>query len=220
MRALVFCEADISSKSCQQSQQLDQHLSVLATLGQVTVSSSVSQVEKLIPQQDFDVLILITAKLTGVLHGFVLRLLNNKPLTIIVNAQQWHQDQLNGLLDCGRITFVPGDLAADRLVSLVNLAQTRFIAASKTWSKLQKLDEEMRSAKLINQAKLIVMQQGFDETKAHKIILQQAMQKGLSVVQMATQIIAIMNPGGSKVELGAPHYGAHITKVDMTQINL
>jgi response regulator NasT len=119
-------------------------------------------------------------------------------------------------------------LVASRLVSLVNLARIRFDAANKSIAEFKKLDDEVKGLKLLSQAKLIVMQQGFDEAKAHKIIQQQAMQKGVSVAQMSAQIIAVMtsdqaakNAGISVMpENSAPHYGAGALNMKVTITNV
>lgn len=230
MRSLIYCDASFSAVPVADC-DIAQYQACLTAFGPVTVLTSVTKIEQRLQQQHFDTLLVLTDSLQGHILGLIQRILASKPLVIIVNAKTWQQTELTHLLDCGRITFIPEMLTVNRLTSVVSLAQARFSAASKTIAEFKKLDEEIRGIKLLSQAKLIVMQQGFDETKAHQIIQQQAMQKGVTLAQMSAQIIAVVSrttpstthsttqvkqdyPAVSKS--GAPHYGAVASKVDMS----
>ncbi|MBB1439555.1 ANTAR domain-containing protein [Shewanella sp. SG41-4] len=221
MRSLIFCDPSFSAVPVVDCEVV-QYQSCLATFGHVTVLTSVSQIEQRLHQQAFDTLLILTDTLHAQIQGLIQRTLTSKPMVIVVNAKTWQQTALTELLDCGRITFIPETLSVNRLISVISLAQARFNAASKTLVEFKKLADEIRSLKLLSQAKLIVMQQGFDETKAHQIIQQQAMQKGLSLAQMSAQIIAVVTRNNSPAEPlntganndGAPHFGAVVTKMD------
>ncbi|MGP1721418.1 ANTAR domain-containing response regulator [Shewanella frigidimarina] len=222
MRSLIFCDSSFSAIPVVDCEVV-QYQACLAAFGHVTVLTSVSQVEQRLHQQTFDTLLILTDTLHAQIQALIQRTLTSKPMVIVVNAKTWQQTALTELLDCGRITFIPEILSVNRLTSVISLAQARFDAASKTLAEFKRLDDEIRSIKLLSQAKLIVMAQGFDETKAHQIIQQQAMQKGLSLAQMSAQIIAVASPQKSQLSPvtiamskdGAPHVGAVIPKVDM-----
>jgi response regulator NasT len=221
MRSLIFCDLSFSAVPVVDCEVV-KYQACLAAFGHVTVLTSVSQIEQRLHQQTFDTLLILTDTLHAQIQGLIQRTLTSKPMVIVVNAKTWQQTALTELLDCGRITFIPEMLSVNRLTSVISLAQARFNAASKTLAEFKKLDDEIRSIKLLSQAKLIVMQQGFDETKAHQIIQQQAMQKGLSLAQMSAQIIAIVTQHHGKPKSlntavnndGAPHFGAVVTKMD------
>ncbi|WP_350431153.1 ANTAR domain-containing protein [Shewanella sp. H8] len=202
MRSLIFCDPSFSAVPVVDCDVV-QYQACLAAFGHVTVLSSVSQVEQRLHQQTFDTLLVLTNTLDNQIQGLIQRTLTNKPMVIIVNAKTWQQAALTDLLDCGRITFIPEMLTVNRLTSVISLAQARFNAASKTLAEFNKLDNEIRSIKLLSQAKLIVMQQGFDEAKAHQIIQQQAMQKGLSLAKMSAQIIALVSKPNSAEVTGS-----------------
>ncbi|WP_434926575.1 ANTAR domain-containing response regulator [Shewanella sp. HL-SH2] len=208
------------------AQRLADYQTVLASLGKVSVVNSISAVERI--STHFDVLLVLTDTLEGQIDGFIQRCLLNQPTAIIVNVNQWQPQQLEGLLACGRLTFVPDIMVASRLLSLVDLARARLNAANKSIAEFKKLADEIKGLKLLNQAKLIVMQQGFDEAKAHQIIQQQAMQKGVSVAQMSAQIIAVMTSGQAEKNAGisvmpessAPHYGATALNMNVASRNV
>ncbi|WP_434938339.1 ANTAR domain-containing protein [Shewanella sp. HL-SH8] len=208
------------------AQRLAEYQSVLSSLGRVSLLTSISAVETL--SENVDLLLVLTDTLNGQIDGFIQRMLMNKPTATIVNVNQWQAQQLEGLLACGRLTFVPDVMAASRLLSLVDLAKVRLSAANKSIAEFKKLDDEIKGLKLLSQAKLIVMQQGFDEAKAHQIIQQQAMKKGLSVCQMSAQIIAVMTAGQTTENVGisvmpqscAPHYGAVALNTDVAAISI
>ncbi|CAM4206515.1 ANTAR domain-containing response regulator [Shewanella livingstonensis] len=221
MRSLIFCDPSFSAVPVVDCDVV-QYQACLAAFGHVTVLTSASQVEQRLHQQTFDTLLVLTNTLDNQIQGLIQRTLTSKPMVIVVNAKIWQQTALTNLLDCGRITFIPEMLTVNRLTSVISLAQARFNAASKTLAEFKKLDDEIRSIKLLSQAKLIVMQQGFDEAKAHQIIQQQAMQKGLSLAQMSAQIIAVTSPQKSPLAAvtlavsndGAPHVGAVIPNLN------
>ncbi|MGI2169395.1 ANTAR domain-containing response regulator [Shewanella sp. MF05960] len=192
MRSLIFCDAGFSLVPVVDCDVV-QYQACLAAFGHVSVLTSISQIEQRLHQQHVDTLLILTDQLHSQIQGLIQRTLAIKPMVIIVNAKSWQQDVLSQLLDCGRITFIPDMLTVNRLTSVISLAQIRFNAASKTLAEFKKLDDEIRSIKLLSRAKLIVMQQGFDETKAHQIIQQQAMLKGMSMAQMSAQIIALVS---------------------------
>lgn len=192
MRSLIFCDAGFSLVPVVDCDVV-QYQACLAAFGHVSVLTTISQIEQRLHQQHFDTLLILTDGLHSQIQGLIQRTLAHKPMVIVVNAKSWQQDVLSQILDCGRITFIPDMLTVNRLTSVISLAQIRFNAASKTLEEFKKLDEEIRSIKLLSRAKLIVMQQGFDETKAHQILQQQAMQKGVSMAQMSAQIIAVVS---------------------------
>ncbi|UCX04216.1 ANTAR domain-containing protein [Shewanella glacialimarina] len=227
MHSIILCDSTFSQLD-DAAKRLADYQAILLLMGKVRVMNSISEVEAMSHSYPVDVMLVLTDKLGLHTEGFIQRNLLTQSTAIIVNANQWQQQQLAALLTCGRLTFVPDVLVASRLVSLVNLARIRFDAANKSIAEFKKLDDEVKGLKLLSQAKLIVMQQGFDEAKAHKIIQQQAMQKGVSVAQMSAQIIAVMtsdqaakNAGISVMpENSAPHYGAGALNMKVTITNV
>ena len=227
MYSIILCDSTFSQLD-DAAKRLADYQAILLLMGKVRVMNSISEVEAMSHSYPVDVMLVLTDKLGLHTEGFIQRNLLTQSTAIIVNANQWQQQQLAALLTCGRLTFVPDVLVASRLVSLVNLARIRFDAANKSIAEFKKLDDEVKGLKLLSQAKLIVMQQGFDEAKAHKIIQQQAMQKGVSVAQMSAQIIAVMtsdqaakNAGISVMpESSAPHYGATALNMNVASRNV
>ncbi|MCL1144307.1 ANTAR domain-containing response regulator [Shewanella gaetbuli] len=211
MRSLIICESSFSQRTAE-ANRLIEYQNALCSMGEAMVMTSLSQVERCKQLAEFDVVIVMCDELSPHMTGFILRIFEAAPQAMIVNASHWQQTQLERLLCCGRITFVPEKMAANRITSLVNLAQARFDAANKSIAEFKKLDDEIKGLKLLSQAKLIVMQQGFTEEKAHKIIQQQAMQKGITMAQMSAQIIAVMStnsPAESCSTKGMLDNGAH-----------
>ncbi|MCW3171755.1 ANTAR domain-containing response regulator [Shewanella subflava] len=219
MRSLILYDATFL-KLNDAALRLEQYQAVLNSMGEVDHIGSISTAEKNYQQSNYDMILVLVDTLTHPMQGFIQRALTVKPSVFIVNANHWHLQQLTELLACGRLTFVPESLAASRLSDLVRLAKVRFVAANNTRNEFKKLTDEMKQLKLIAQAKLIVMHQGFTEDKAHQIIQQQAMQKGLTIAQMSAQIVALMTPqtvqhasrDSAVSESGAPHFGASAHK--------
>ncbi|MFS1422515.1 ANTAR domain-containing response regulator [Shewanella sp. 10N.286.48.B5] len=152
--------------------------------------TSLSQLEQNVLKGNGSCLIFLTNELQPLQQAFIERLLSNTALPIIVNAQHWDENHLASLLLCGRVTFVPEQLSAKRLSSLVNLAKIRFDNASNMLEKVKQLDEKCVAMKLVSKAKSLLQLQGISEKVAHELIQKQAMSKGVTVAEMAKSIIA------------------------------
>ena len=208
MRSLILCDATFL-KFTDAVQRLEQYQAVLNSMGEVDIIGSISAAEKSYQQSNYDIILVLVDTLAHPMQSFILRALSVKPSVFIVNANHWDLQQLTELLTCGRLTFVPENLVASRLSHIVSLAKVRFITANNSLNEFKKLDDEMKQLKLIAQAKVFVMKQGFSEDKAHQIIQQQAMQKGLTMAQMSAQIIALMR--SQTVQQSSPDPAVHET---------
>lgn len=184
MIKLIYCDPSFTDQTV-----LVDYQTQFALNGKVILVNSLSELEQKVLSGTVECLLFLTLELTPIQLIFIERLMVAAPLPIIVNVRQWQTQVLSGLLNCGRITFVPDELSSHRLPMLINLAQARFTAASSTLASIQKLDNDIRIIKVVTQAKLVLMQQGITESTAHQLIQQQAMKKGLSVENMANQII-------------------------------
>ena len=181
---IIFCDGSFASP-----ERVLEYQQALA--GSVVTVKNLSELEKRLLSSDITLLLVLTAHVHPIHQLFIKRLMDTAPLPIIINAAQWQGDNVDELLACGRITFVPDELSASRLPKLVDLAKARFTSASKTQTTLKKLDSDIRTVKLVSQAKLILIQQGMSEPKAHEMLQKQAMLQGLSCVEMAQRIIAL-----------------------------
>ncbi|GAA0784514.1 MULTISPECIES: ANTAR domain-containing response regulator [Pseudomonadati] len=227
MRSLILCDTTFLQLD-DAVPRLEEYQAVLNSMGEVDFIASICTAEKTYQQSKYDVILVLVDTLSHPMLAFIQRALSVKPSVFIVNANHWHLQQLTELLTCGRVTFVPESLVASRLSHLVNLAKVRFVTANHTLNEFKKLGDEMKQLKLIAQAKLIVMDQGFSEDKAHQIIQQQAMQKGLTIAQMAAQIISLMTSKtvqqtsscSAVSENGAPHFGASVHKVSAVSVDV
>lgn len=191
MRNLMF--VDNSSKRCTDIQ------TQLSASG-FQWCKSLSEIEKALNQNnEIAVCFIFTPSLNDPLISMLVRQVNHNAVAFIVNAQTWHKSQLEHLMQCGRITFVLGDMDFATIEQYKLFAVTRFESATRLLTEITALSSEIEDMKLINQAKLIIVQQGYSESDAHTILQQRAMEKGVTLVQLAKQIVEMVAPTAKKL---------------------
>lgn len=135
-----------------------------------------------------DQLLFFTASLTEKDICFLLRLLRFSAIPMIVNAADWEDEGLARLLECGRVTFVPGELDHQRILSIIQLSRLRFTLASKQVKKVLALESSMEAQKLLAKAKAELQRHGLSESEAHKSLQKRAMERGISIEKLVHQL--------------------------------
>ncbi|GIU53128.1 MULTISPECIES: ANTAR domain-containing response regulator [Shewanella] len=165
-------------------------MSELSSVEPCVEMSSLSQLERQAMKGNGLCLVFFTEALQPMQQVFIERLLASTALPIIVNAYAWDESHLENLLKCGRVTFVPEKMTPKRLNSLVGLAKIRFNSASNMLEKVKLLDAKCTGLKLMSKAKSMLQRQGISESQAHELIQKQAMDRSISLADMAQQIIS------------------------------
>ncbi len=135
-----------------------------------------------------DQLLFFTSSLTETEICFLLRLLRFSAIPVVVNAADWEDEGVSRLLQCGRVTFVPGELAHQRVLSIIQLSRLRFTQATAQTQKVLALEWSLEAQKLIAKAKVALQSQGLSESQAHKALQQQAMERGISIEKLVHQL--------------------------------
>lgn len=175
-----------------------QRLQSLQSVPEVSVSSdfddtisltSLRTLESITLSPIDDQLLFFTASLTEKDICFLLRLLRFSAIPMIVNAAHWQDEGVSRLIECGRVTFVPGELAPQRLLSIIQLSRLRFSLASEQVNKMIALESSLQAQKLLAKAKAELQRHGFSESEAHNILQKQAMERGISIEKLVHQLV-------------------------------
>ena len=99
-----------------------------------------------------------------------------------------YDDVTEKLVDHGVITIPkPIDMKAlSRGIRIACAMQDKIISSA---AKIKKLENKMEELRLINRAKLILVEKGMSEDEAHEYIIRKAMDNGLTKRQVADEII-------------------------------
>ena len=156
--------------------------------GQVISLSLLRDIERIHLRFDGDLLLYFCSELTHVDLGVLLRLMQFSPIPLVVNAKCWQKEDLRRLLECGRVTFVPGEFEPARLEQVIELAKLRFSLANEQQQKIIQLESSLEAQKLLAKVKARLQQNGLSESQAHKLLQKQAMDSGISVEQLVQQL--------------------------------
>jgi len=189
----LFCQT-LESRG----QTPDNYQYALRTIPEMNVSSdcndiisltSLRALESMPLSAKDDQLLFFTASLTEQDICFLLRLLRFSAIPMIVNAAHWQDEGVSRLLECGRVTFVPGELDPQRLLSIIQLSRLRFSLASEQVNKMIALESSLQAQKLLAKAKAELQRLGLSESEAHNILQKQAMERGISIEKLVHQLV-------------------------------
>ncbi len=180
MRLIVLSESD--------SFDTDECVSIFGRETELAVVNCFSEVERMSLTANEDALLLLTSRLTDSALAFMQRLMRYSAIPLLVSAQEWQHEDLKCLLECGRVTFVPGQLDLKRLRSVVELARLRFEGAGTQLEKISTLENALRAQKQMAKVKAKLQAEGLTESQAHELLRSQAMKQGISLDQFVGQL--------------------------------
>lgn len=135
--------------------------------------------------------VLYLTYLSDVHQALIARCLALCPMPVVVVAQTFDGAALSELLSCGRVTFIPSSLSAERINSVLQLAQLRFAVATVNLAKTSQLQETIDGIEVIKQAKGLLQAQGISEGEAHACLQRQAMAHQLPMAVVAKRYVAV-----------------------------
>ncbi|QFU22344.1 ANTAR domain-containing protein [Shewanella eurypsychrophilus] len=163
-------------------------LQIHDTHWQVTRLTKLQDIERVPLCNEQDLLVYVCSEMIDVDLQLLLRIMKFAPIPVIVNAKYWQKQALTRLLECGRVTFVPGELEPGRVEQVIELAKLRFSLANEQKQKLLQLESSLEAQKLLAKVKSRLQQNGLSESQAHKLLQKQAMDSGISVEQLVHQL--------------------------------
>ena len=155
---------------------------------QVTSLTKLQDIERVPLCNEQDLLVYVCSEMIGVDLQLLLRLMQFSPIPLVVNAKCWQKEDLRRLLECGRVTFVPGEFEPARLEQVIELAKLRFSLANEQQEKILQLESSLEAQKLLAKVKARLQQNVLSESQAHKLLQKQAMDSGISIEQLVQQL--------------------------------
>ncbi|MCY0389223.1 ANTAR domain-containing protein [Robbsia sp. Bb-Pol-6] len=99
---------------------------------------------------------------------------------------------IRAAVSAGVTAYVVDGLAPERLAPILEVARARFDEESRLRQRLADAEQRLADRKLIERAKGIVMaRRGLTEDAAFELMRNKAMQQGLTIADIARQLIAV-----------------------------
>lgn len=175
-------ESSLRSKLCAQGVLL---VDVMNCAGNVLEKVTEHTPEALVLSVDF---------LDRVTLEQLLILNSERPLPIIVFAQQHAPKLANTVVEAGISSYVVDDVQAHRIPVIIELAVARFEKMQTLNAELQQTKNRLSERKLIEKAKGLIMQQNhLSEDEAYSQMRKSAMDQGRSMAELSKRIIEVFD---------------------------
>lgn len=116
----------------------------------------------------------------------------NHPLPIIIFAPDDTLDTINQIVKAGVSAYVVNGLETRRISSIINIAVARFKEQRRLTNELEKTKSRLEDRKLIDRAKgILIKTRGFTEDDAYHTLRKLAMDRNITIGEMAKNIIAM-----------------------------
>lgn len=114
------------------------------------------------------------------------------PLPVIMFAEDQQTETINKVIRSGVSAYIVDGLEPRRLKSIIEIAIARFHEQQALKDELQKTRSQLEDRKFIDQAKAILIKsQGYDEEQAYHALRKLAMDRKLSLGEMAKNVVAM-----------------------------
>ncbi|HEY8160241.1 MAG TPA: ANTAR domain-containing protein [Methylobacter sp.] len=124
--------------------------------------------------------------------SYIHSLSRNQPLPIIIFAADDTPDTIEQTVKAGVSAYVVNGLEIHRLNSIINIAVARFKEQQRLTNELEKTKSRLEDRKLIDRAKgILIKTRGFTEDDAYHTLRKLAMDRNITIGEMAKNIIAM-----------------------------
>ncbi|MBB5190183.1 response regulator NasT [Silvimonas terrae] len=114
------------------------------------------------------------------------------PRPVVMFTPDADQQHIRAAVGAGVTTYVVDGLDADKLSPIIEVAMVRFAEDDKLRQRLAKVEQQLADRKLIDRAKGLLMdKRGLSEAAAFEMLRTQAMKQGITLAEMARQVIAM-----------------------------
>ncbi|CAH0991579.1 putative transcriptional regulatory protein pdtaR [Sinobacterium norvegicum] len=121
-------------------------------------------------------------------------LTKKRPTPVVMFAEKDTPNIIANVVDAGVNAYVVNDIQAERIKAIIDVAVARFHAQRRLLTELESAKNQLQERKIIDRAKGILMQQrSLSESDAFAAIRSMAMDKGISLSVVASNIIDIFS---------------------------
>ncbi|MCV6615644.1 MAG: ANTAR domain-containing protein [Cellvibrionaceae bacterium] len=116
--------------------------------------------------------------------------LNPKPVVML--SEQYDRDTISTLVKSGVSAYVVGDVNAERVKSVIDVAMARFEEYQQLKTELQQAKQALGKHKALDQAKAWLMEsRQLSEREAYQCMRKMAMNQGKKIEEVASDILSL-----------------------------
>jgi len=143
-----------------------------------------------IDKLDVDLLILNMNMLDKHLLKQLQSINDYRPMPIVIFADKGETTIINEAVKAGVSAFVIDGLAAKRIKPVLDVAIARFTKTQELYKELQKTRDDVEHSKIVNRAKLIIMNtRKIDEDTAYRELRSMAMNQNMRIHEVAKNLV-------------------------------
>lgn len=122
----------------------------------------------------------------------ILDINQNQSMPVVMFAEDQQTETINKVIQAGVSAYIVDGFEPKRIKSIVNIAIARFQQQQALKDELQKTKNQLEDRKLVDRAKAILIKsQGYNEDQAYHALRKLAMDRKLSLGEMAKNVIAM-----------------------------
>ena len=122
----------------------------------------------------------------------ILHINQNQSMPVVMFAEDQQTETINKVIQAGVSAYIVDGFEPKRIKSIVDIAIARFQQQQALKDELQKTKNQLEDRKLIDRAKAILIKsQAYNEDQAYHALRKLAMDRKLSLGEMAKNVIAM-----------------------------
>jgi response regulator NasT len=122
----------------------------------------------------------------------ILDINQNQSMPVVMFAEDQQTETINKVIQAGVSAYIVDGFEPKRIKSIVDIAIARFQQQQALKDELQKTKNQLEDRKLVDRAKAILIKsQGYNEDQAYHALRKLAMDRKLSLGEMAKNVIAM-----------------------------
>jgi response regulator NasT len=124
--------------------------------------------------------------------NMILDINQNQSMPVVMFAEDQQTETINKVIQAGVSAYIVDGFEPKRIKSIVDIAIARFQQQQALKDELQKTKNQLEDRKLVDRAKAILIKsQGYNEDQAYHALRKLAMDRKLSLGEMAKNVIAM-----------------------------
>jgi response regulator NasT len=122
----------------------------------------------------------------------ILEINQQKSIPVVMFAEDQQTDTINKVIKAGVSAYIVDGLEPKRLKAIIEIAIARFHEQQALKDELKKTKTQLEDRKLVDRAKAVLIKsQGYSEDEAYHALRKLAMDRKVSIGEMAKNVIAM-----------------------------
>ena len=141
-----------------------------------------------------DIVLIDVRRPANALLNMIAKLVSQRPVPVVMFVEESSDNMISDVIKCGVSAYIVDGYQRNRVRGIIDVARARFDEKQELLKELDDAKSALGGRKLIERAKGIVMKQkNCDEDMAYQLIRKMAMDKNMRIVDIAKQLIELVD---------------------------